>query len=105
MSDSPQAVEFGRLSERMDHVVRAVEHMSRILEALEERFVRKDHHLANVAALEGRVKAIEDARLEEKKNGGMLGWWKNVTAVFAGFAVIATVVGVGVALVLRVYRP
>ena len=105
MTDSPQAVEFGRLSERMDHLVTAVDRMSKMLEALDERFVRRDHHLANVSALEARVKAIEIERTEEKKNGGMLAWWRNVTTVFAGLAVIATVVGAMVALVLRVYRP
>jgi anti-sigma-K factor RskA len=100
--DKDGGVAFGRLSERMDHLVDAVDRMSKMLEGLEGRFVRKDHHDFKVSALEERVATIERQREDERKNGGMLAWWRNVTAVFAGLAVIATVIGVVVSLALRI---
>ena len=106
MDEPPnQGVAFGRLSERMDHLVEAVDRMSKMLEGLEGRFVRKDHHDFKVSALEDRVKAIELERADERKNGGMLAWWKNVTAIFVGFAAICSVIGVLVAVALRIAKP
>ena len=110
MSEPPQqhGVEFGRLSERMDHVVDAIDKLTRMFEGIEARiearFARKDHTEFKLLALEDRLQKMEAAREEDRKNGGMLAWWKNVTAIFAGFAVICTVAGVVVALVLKLAK-
>lgn len=87
---------------QVKHMVSQLSEIREMIVAMRSEYVRKDHHDFKVSSLEDRVANIERQREEERKHGGMLGWWKNVTAIFAGLAVIATVVGVVVSLGVRI---
>jgi len=100
-----QISKVAALGQQMAHVVESLAEIKTMILAMRDEYVRKDHHDFKLSALEDRVKAIEAERADERKNGGMLAWWKNVTAVFAGLAVICTVVGVIVTLGLRIAGP
>jgi hypothetical protein len=95
MSDTQSGAEWARLSERMDHLVSAVDKMFTKLESLESRFVRKDDHEFKVSSLEARVKRIEEDRDQERKDGGFLGGKKTrevawtITAVLAAMAALS----------------
>lgn len=90
MSDTQSGAEWARLSERMDHLVTAVDKMFSKLESLESKFVRKDDHEFKVSSLEQRVKRIEDDRDQERKDGGFLGGKKTREVAWTITAVLAT---------------
>lgn len=100
-----QISKVAALGQQMAHVVESLAEIKTMILAMRDEYVRKDHHDFKVSALEDRVAAIERQREEERRNGGMLNWWVNVTKVFAGFAVICTVLGTVAALAIRIAGP
>lgn len=105
MMDDEQISKVAALGQQMAHVVESLSEIKTMIVSMRNEYVRKEHHDFKVSALEERVKAIEADRADERRNGGMLAWWKNVTAVFAGVAVICTVIGVLVSFALRIAKP
>ena len=105
MSDDDQVSKVAALGQQVTHILEALTEIKAMIMAMRTEYVRKDHHDFKVSALEDRVAAIERQREDERRNGGMLAWWVNVTKVFAGVAVICTVLGTVAALAIRLAGP
>jgi hypothetical protein len=82
------------------HIVETLAEIKQMIRGMHEGFVSQDHYDLKMATLETRVAGIETqvaaiivSRAEEAKNGGMMGWWRNVTQTFQGFIVIGAVIG------------
>jgi hypothetical protein len=91
------------------HIVETLAEIKQMISGMHEKFVSQDKHDYKMLALDVRVAAVEamvltinKARDEEAKNGGMLGWWRNVTQTFQGFIVIGAVIGLVVTLGIRI---
>jgi hypothetical protein len=105
MADEEHISKVAALGQQVSHILEALTEIKAMILAMRTEYVRKDHHDFKVSALEDRVAAIERQREEERRSGGMLNWWVNVTKVFAGFAVICTVLGTVAALAIRIAGP
>jgi len=87
------------LETRWGNIVNTLTEIKEMIASMRGEFVRKEHHDFKVSALEARVEAIEKARDEEKKardeerkNGGLMGWARNVGAFFGAILAVGAVV-------------
>jgi hypothetical protein len=92
------------LETRWGNIVSTLTEIKEMIASMRGEFVRKEHHDFKVSALEARVEAIEKAREDERKNGGLMGWAKNVGAVFGAILAVASVVGLVVTVGMMVRR-